>query len=177
MKIKKPGLRIVKTFIAVTLASLISHFRPGDGIPFYSAIAAIICLKSDVEGSRDIGKNRILGTILGGLCGLLYLLIVPRQIIPEYIELILTSFVSSLIIWVMAMAGKPKAISIMAVVFLSITLNHGSEANLPFLFAFNRTMDTMVGVMMAILVNGINFDFRKNFEKIWYNKTPWLVYY
>lgn len=165
MKFKRPGLRIIKTFIAVTLAMIISALRPGEGLPFYSAIAAIICLKSDVEGSRDIGINRILGTILGGLCGLVYLLIVPANYLPELLELTLISLISSLIIWVMAMAGKPKAISIMAIVFLSITINHGNEGNLPFLFALSRTFDTMVGVVMAIIVNWSDFEFRKNFKK------------
>lgn len=165
MKFKKPGLRIVKTFIAVTLAMLISSFRPGEGLPFYSAIAAIICLKSDVEGSREIGINRVIGTILGGLCGLLYLLIVPANYLPKEVELILISLLASIIIWVMAMAGKPKAISIMAIVFLSITINHGNEGNLPFLFAFNRTFDTMVGVISAIVVNWTDFEIRENYNK------------
>lgn len=165
MKFKKPGLRIIKTFIAVTFAMIISALRPGEGLPFYSAIAAIICLKSDVEVSRDIGINRILGTILGGLCGLLYLLIVPANYLPKILELILISLISSVIIWVMAMAGKPKAISIMAIVFLSITMNHGNEGNLPFLFAFNRTFDTMVGVIMAIVVNRFDFEFSDNYKK------------
>ncbi|WP_282929167.1 FUSC family protein [Anaerococcus sp. Marseille-Q7828] len=165
MKFKKPGLRIVKTFIAVTLAMLISSFRPGEGLPFYSAIAAIICLKSDVEGSREIGINRVIGTMLGGLCGLLYLLIVPANYLPRALELILISLLASIIIWVMAMAGKPKAISIMAIVFLSITINHGNEGNLPFLFAFNRTFDTMVGVIMAIVVNWSDFEIRENYNK------------
>lgn len=165
MKFKRPGLRIIKTFIAVTLAMIISTIRPGEGLPFYSAIAAIICLKSDVEGSRDIGLNRILGTILGGLCGLVYLLIVPANYLPELLELTLISLISSLIIWVMAMAGKPKAISIMAIVFLSITINHGNEGNLPFLFAFSRTFDTMVGVIMAIVVNRFDFEFSDNYKK------------
>ncbi|WP_044565169.1 FUSC family protein [Anaerococcus provencensis] len=165
MKFKKPGLRIVKTFIAVTLAMLISSFRPGEGLPFYSAIAAIICLKSDVEGSREIGINRVIGTMLGGLCGLLYLLIVPANYLPRAVELILISLLASIIIWVMAMAGKPKAISIMAIVFLSITINHGNEGNLPFLFAFNRTFDTMVGVIMAIVVNWSDFEIRENYNK------------
>lgn len=165
MKFKKPGLRIIKTFIAVTLAMVISSFRPGEGLPFYSAIAAIICLKSDVEGSRDIGINRVLGTMLGGLCGLLYLLIVPANYLPRLLELILISLISSIIIWIMAMAGKPKAISIMAIVFLSITINHGNEGNLPFLFAFNRTFDTMVGVIMAIVVNRFDFEFSDNYKK------------
>ena len=165
MKFKKPGLRIIKTFIAVSLAMLISSFRPGEGLPFYSAIAAIICLKSDVEGSREIGINRVIGTILGGLCGLIYLLIVPANYLPKEVELILISLLASIIIWVMAMAGKPKAISIMAIVFLSITINHGNEGNLPFLFAFNRTFDTMVGVIMAIVVNWSDFEIRENYNK------------
>lgn len=164
MKIKMPGLRIIKTFIAVTLAMIISHYRPGEGLPFYSSIAAIICLKSDVEGSRDIGKNRVIGTMLGGICGLIYLLIVPDNVLPSTLEFILISFLSSIIIWVMSMAGKPKAISIMAIVFLSITINHGKEAELPFLFAFNRTFDTMIGVVSAIIVNWSEFEFRKNYH-------------
>lgn len=164
MKFKKPGLRIVKTFIAVSLAMLISSFRPGEGLPFYSAIAAIICLKSDVEGSREIGINRIIGTMLGGLCGLIYLLIVPANYLPVPVELILISLLASIIIWVMAMAGKPKAISIMAIVFLSITINHGNEGNLLFLFAFNRTFDTMVGVISAIVVNWTDFEIRENYN-------------
>ena len=165
MKFKKPGLRIVKTFIAVSLAMVISSFRPGEGLPFYSAIAAIICLKSDVEGSREIGINRVIGTMLGGLCGLLYLLIVPANYLPVPVELILISLLASIIIWVMAMAGKPKAITIMAIVFLSITINHGNEGNLPFLFAFNRTFDTMVGVISAIVVNWTDFEIRENYNK------------
>lgn len=164
MKIKAPGLRIIKTFIAVTLAMLISAYRPGEGLPFYSAIAAIICLKSDVEGSREIGINRIIGTILGGLCGLIYLLLVPAYYLPQAVELVLISFLSSIIIWIMAMANKPKAISIMAIVFLSITINHGKEANLPFLFAFNRTFDTMIGVIFAIVVNWSDFAFREKYK-------------
>ena len=164
MKIKPPGLRIIKTFIAVTLAMVVSAHRPGEGLPFYSAIAAIICLKSDVEGSREIGKNRIIGTFLGGFCGLIYLLIIPLDTLPENIELILISFLTSIIIWVMSMLDKPKAISIMAIVFLSITINHGKEDVLPFLFAFNRTLDTMIGVIAAILVNWSEFEYRDRYH-------------
>lgn len=163
MKIKPPGLRIIKTFIAVTLAMVVSSHRPGEGLPFYSTIAAIICLKSDVEGSREIGKNRIIGTFLGGFCGLIYLLIIPPNTLPENIELILISFLTSIIIWVMSMLNKPKAISIMAIVFLSITINHGKEDVLPFLFAFNRTLDTMIGVISAIVINWSEFELRDKY--------------
>ena len=160
MKIKAPGLRIIKTFVAVCLAMIVSSYRPGSGLPFYSGIAAIICLKSDVEGSREIGINRIIGTFLGGFCGLLYLLIVPPNSLGKSTQIILISLIASAIIWIMAMANKPKAITIMAIVFLSITINHGDEEVLPFLFAFNRTLDTMIGVISAIIVNWSDFKFR-----------------
>lgn len=170
MKIKPPGLRIIKTFIAVTIAMIISAYRPGNGLPFYSAIAAIICLKSDVEGSREIGINRIIGTILGGFCGLIYLLIFPADYLPKFVELVLISFLASIIIWVMSMADKPKAISIMAIVFLSITMNHGKEDSLPFIFAFNRTLDTMIGVISAIVVNWTDFEMREKYNSSHKNK-------
>ena len=160
MKYKKPGLRIVKTWIAVTLSMMISYFRPGESLPFYSAIAAIICLKPNFEGTRDVGVNRIIGTMIGGLAGLLYLLIVPVDYLPMPIELLIIGVIDTLLIWMMAMADRPKAVSIMAIVFLSITINHGNEGNVPFTFAFNRTFDTMIGVITAIVVNWTHFEFK-----------------
>ena len=157
MKFKKPGLRIVKTFFAVSLACLISYLRAGESLPFYSAIAAIICLKEGVEETKQIGINRIFGTILGGICGLIYLLIIPKNALPYALELILISFLTAFNIWFMSMLNKPKAITIMAIVFLSITINHGKETTLPFIFAFGRMLDTMIGVIIAILINRLDF--------------------
>lgn len=156
MKFKKPGLRIIKTLIAVALSMLISYYRPGDGLPFSSAIAAIICLQPDPGETREIGKNRFCGTILGGICGLLYLLVVPSDFFPKPFDLLVMSLLVSIIIWIMSMLGKPKAIVITSIVFLSITVNQGNEVGLPYYFAFNTTFDTMVGVIVAILVNKPN---------------------
>lgn len=153
MKFKKPGLRIIKTLIAVALSMLISYFRPGEGLPFSSAIAAIICLQPDPEETLDIGRNRFYGTILGGICGLIYLIIVPADFFSKPVSLLVISVMVSVIIWIMAMMDKPKAIVITSIVFLSITVNQGNEAELPYYFAFNTTFDTMVGVVVAILIN------------------------
>ncbi|WP_267907454.1 aromatic acid exporter family protein [Anaerococcus obesiensis] len=79
MKLKKPGQRIFKTALAVFLSFTFSHFRSANALPFYSAIAAIICTKNDVNGSIDIGLNRILGTCIGGFVGFLYLLFVRKN--------------------------------------------------------------------------------------------------
>lgn len=166
MKFKKPGLRIIKTLIAVALSMLISYYRPGDGLPFSSAIAAIICLQPDPGETREIGKNRFYGTILGGICGLLYLLVVPSDFFPKPFDLLVMSLLVSIIIWIMSMLGKPKAIVITSIVFLSITVNQGKQGSLPYYYAFNTTFDTMVGVIMAILVNRPNFYHKENDNEI-----------
>ena len=83
MKLKKPGQRIFKTALAVFLSFTFSHFRSADALPFYSAIAAIICTKNDVNESIEIGLNRILGTFIGGFVGFLYLLFVKKNLTNE----------------------------------------------------------------------------------------------
>lgn len=160
MKLKLPGLRVIKTFLAVTMGMLISYYRPGEGLPFYAGIAAIISLQQDVENTRSIGYNRILGTILGGICGLLYLKFVPFEKLSKPLELVLIALFATIIIWLMANAGKTKALSIMAIVFLSICINHGSDV-LPYEFALNRTLDTLIGVLAAIVINWVDFEFRE----------------
>ena len=165
MKLKKPGLRIIKTLIALNLALLISYFRPGESLPLSSAIAAIICLQQDVQETKEIGINRALGTIIGGICGLLYLLVVPPHFFPKAIELSIICIITSIIIWIMSMADKPKAIVITAIVFLSITVNHVDSVNLPYSYAFNTTFDTMIGVLIAFLINRRDFKHEKIEEK------------
>ena len=63
------------------------------------------------------------------------------------------------------MADKPKAIVITAIVFLSITVNHVDSVNLPYSYAFNTTFDTMIGVLIAFLINRRDFKHEKIEEK------------
>ncbi len=59
-KLPPIGARIIKSAIAVALCVLIYFFRTllpiGNGIPFYSALAALWCLQSD-EGSKSSVSN------------------------------------------------------------------------------------------------------------------------
>lgn len=163
---KKPGLRIIKTGLAVMISMLISHLRPGDGLPFYSAIAAIICMQQNVDDSFSIGINRVIGTIFGGLMGLVYLVIVPEGSIPVFLDYFLIVLVATFIIWVMANVNRKSAVSIAAIVFLSITINHSRDpGGLPVPFAASRVMDTLIGVLSAIVVNYGHFELKKKFEK------------
>ena len=67
--IPKIGMRLIKTAIAVFLCFLVDFFRDG-GTPFYSAIAAILCMQPELGSSLKVGKERIIATIIGGIVGM-----------------------------------------------------------------------------------------------------------
>ncbi|MDY3006133.1 FUSC family protein [Anaerococcus sp. AGMB00486] len=161
MKLKRPGQRILKTSLAVFLSFVFSHFRSSYALPFYSAIAAIICTKSDFNDSIIVGVNRIFGTLIGGICGFLYLLFVKNRLNSELINYFFISIIIAFLIWFMSSINKPNAISIMAIVFCSISINHAGESFGAIEFALNRTLDTLVGVVIAIFINSIDFELRK----------------
>ena len=162
LKIKRPGLRIIKTVIAVFLSMLISELRPGQGLPINSSIAAIISMQTNLVDTKDIGINRVIGTILGGLIGLAYLILVPNFKKPYILDYLLMSLIVGLIIWIMAHLKRYNALTIMAIVFLSITLDHVNQTTkLPLTFAFNRTLDTLIGVVISIAINGIEINYRR----------------
>ncbi len=161
MKLKKPGQRIFKTALAVFLSFTFSHFRSADALPFYSAIAAIICTKNDVNESIEIGLNRILGTFIGGFVGFLYLLFVKKNLTNEIENYFLLSVIMAFLIWIVSSMEKPNAISIMCIVLASVSINHAGENFGAIDFAVNRVLDTLVGVVIAILVNSLDFEILK----------------
>lgn len=157
IKVKKPGLRIAKTTLAVFLSLAISSLRSDAAMPFYSAIAAIICTKPAITESVTMGKNRILGTLIGSLMGLIYLLITQNLILPKILNLLFLSLATGALIWIItAVADIPKSITMACVVFLSIAINHGATDEIALIFALNRTLDTLIGIIVAVVVNMID---------------------
>lgn len=161
MQISLPGPRIRKTGLAVLISMLLSYFRPGDGLAFYSDIAAIICMQQNVHQTYHKGLGRIIGTIFGGTMGLIYLLAFPPGSLPEIVRLVVSAILVSLIIWIMATVNKKDAVSIAGIVFLSVTINHAGDL-VPFDFALNRVIDTLIGVLVAFFVNYIDFKIRND---------------
>ena len=156
-KLPRPGLRILKSALAVFLCFLIDTLR-GDGVPFYSAIAAILCMQPDVRGGLRVGLNRVVGTLIGGLYGLaaLYLL---RTFLPEGTGLLQYEIISAALVPLMyltVLVKKTSATYITCVVFLSITVSHGLDL-VPYVFALNRILDTLIGIFISLFVNWIPF--------------------
>ncbi len=155
IKFKLPGLRILKTGLAIFLCFLIAYWRGREDTVFYSVIAAIICLRNDVTSSLKMGVDRMIGTIIGGLFGLCYIKIEILGQLPDnnvVLHYFLLSVCSMFLIWLAASLDSPGSAVITSIVFLSIVLNHGRDVS-PEIFAINRIIETFVGILTAIIVN------------------------
>lgn len=154
-----------KTFIAVWICLYINLLLWEDGIPFYSAIAAILCMQPDVPNSMKAAVNRTIGTFIGGLSGMA-VLVLERQILPadgRMLQYLLVSLCVIPLIYMTVLVKKPGASYITCVVFLSITISHTVDAS-PHLFAVNRILDTLLGVFVSLGVNLFHLPRRRNRE-------------
>ena len=155
----KVGLRIIKTSIAAFLCFALSYFRDIYN-PFYSVISAILCMQKDIKISKEVSINRMIGTIIGGIYGLLLLL--AFNYFPFEINKLMEYFISSLalipLIFITVKIKRPDSTELACVVFLSIVISYrGNTADTALLYAINRMIDTTIGIMVSLLVNWIPF--------------------
>ena len=152
-RLPPPGWHTVRISLAVfvTLAVL-SWFREYN--PFYAAIAAVICTKPDLMSSHRIGIQRIVGTVVGGAVGLgaMYLF---ESIGSAWEPYLLPLFVF-LIIYFCKIIGIEGSSTIGCVVLLSVVIMHKPEGMQAYHYVLNRLVETGVGVLAAILVNGVS---------------------
>lgn len=159
----KIGLRTWKTVIAVFICFMIGELRI-DGIPFYSAIAAILCIQKTTKDSFKEGKKREIATIIGASVGVIYLYI-ERLIPPIQFDFLRYSLLSLLLIPIIQLSRMIKqedGTFLMCVVFLSVTVNHNLDSS-PISFAIARIIDTSIGILIGILVNHLPFNTIKKY--------------
>lgn len=147
-----PGMRTIKTCLAVFICFMIDLIR-ADGVPFYSAIAAILCIKKDMHDSFKSGKDRFIATIIGCIAGALFLFI-EQELIPfddAWLRYLVLSLLLIPVIYFSVMIKQPNSTYLACVVFLSVTINHAQET--PLSFAIDRFIDTSIGIIVALFVN------------------------
>ncbi|ERI95663.1 hypothetical protein HMPREF1982_00137 [Clostridiales bacterium oral taxon 876 str. F0540] len=143
IRIKKIGMRNIKTAIAVVISVIISKLLKME-YPFYIAIASIISMQSSVEASFKAGRNRMLGTLIGAIVGFFLSSINPGNIILIGLGIIAVIYLCSIFNW-------EQSTSIACVVFCAIMMN--LKGSSPFLYSVNRLLDTFIGIIVAVGVN------------------------
>lgn len=145
-------MRVLKTVISVYLCFLIGIAR--DAVPFYSAIAAILCMQSDYKNSFKVGKSRIIGTLIGGIYGFLAILGFTYINIElfGYIHYLILSLFLIPIIYTNVFFKVPSSAYLSCVVFLIMTVSNVENIE-PLVFASNRIIDTLIGIIVSLIIN------------------------
>lgn len=136
-------MRTIKTALAVSICVLISSLF-NVTTAFYACIGAIISMESTVVYSYRAGVNRILGTVLGAFIGLIFSYIRPGDAILSGLGIVIVITLCNLFKW-------KKSIVIASTVFCIIMTN--LQGRNPLAYSVYRTLDTLLGIVIAVIVN------------------------
>lgn len=146
------GMRTIKTALAVMLCILLFHLTDR-GSPLIAALAAVFSLRQDLTTSISFGRSRVLGNSLGGLFAMIFYYVQSLFKNDFYVELFLLPFFVILVIvlsdGINNNSGIISAIATMLLIALSIPQGES------ILYALNRVLDTFIGTVIAISLNGV----------------------
>ena len=159
-RIVPPGQRIMRSIVAVWLCMLVYVIRGMNGEPFYSIIAALQCVQPYSSNMISEGRERIIGTLIGAFWGSVILfaelLPVGGSFRTTVIFYLLLGVFSGLVIYSTVLMGIPQYALFAAVVFLGIAMYHVEDVN-PYIHVYYRTIETIIGVGVAIAINSVHF--------------------
>ena len=159
------GMRTFKTAVVVFICLIVYYLA--DSANFLSrydalmaCIAGIICLQDSMEKTFQTGLNRIYGTSIGALMGMLFLYS-DRLSNNEILKIFIIAVGIVVLIILCNWLKISESIVIACVIFLVIVLEQTKE--LPYISSIRRLIDTIVGITIAVIVNNYirNPDKRK----------------
>lgn len=172
------GLRSIKTaiavFICLTTSLLLSlifgqTFAATWFSPFFAGIATAYSVQADHATSTLQARNRSIGSILGGLYGLLITWgfeSIPffQAMVPQLHQFLFYLTTAISILPLIALTVKLKQTSAAFVTILTyLSVAVSIRNNLPVVFfAFNRILSTVYGVLIALLINRIQLPHHQN---------------
>lgn len=145
LKLQKIGLRNIKTGISVCIC-LVLFYKD----PFFATIASVMCMQDTMEHSVKIGTTRVTGTLIGGTLGLIFLNL-TRYINAENFVPIITAIGVSSAIYLCNTINRPEACAMSSLVLIAIMIAPSTSS--AFGYAFKRTVETILGIIVALLVN------------------------
>lgn len=158
-KIPIPGQRIFRTVAAVWLCLLVYVLRGRQGEPLYAALAVLQCIQPYTQTMRSVARKRVIGTLIGAVWGLLLLLCeqgLARAGHEEpWLHFLLIGLFTGIVLYFTVLLKAQEAAYFSAVVLLVITIKHANDVS-PYVYAFNRTLDTVIGVAVAEIVNRLH---------------------
>ncbi len=164
-KIKLPGLRNIKTALAV-LTLFVLYQITGLGDASTAITASILCLQNSVSKTMSESKYRVISTIFGGIYGIVFVYLFLG--INIYIYYICLSLSIVAIIYICNLAKQYDVILNTLFVFIAVATVPQDEV-LPMAYALKRIFDTLVGILVTVFINRYFFPPRE--QRLNYKRT------
>ncbi|MGL5244327.1 MAG: FUSC family protein [Sarcina sp.] len=153
------GARNLKTALAAFICIIIFQVlnKPS---AFFACIAAMMCMQDTFENSIKMGKNRMIGTLIGGFIGLIITFLSIKLGSSELVYAILTALGTIASIYLCVLSKAKGAVNSACIVTFAILTNIKGVAS--YGYAINRIIDTFIGVIVGILVNRHIYPYSKD---------------
>ncbi|MCL1924454.1 MAG: aromatic acid exporter family protein [Defluviitaleaceae bacterium] len=157
--LKLPGYRNIKTSLGVFICVILYTLIGRENVIF-AVLSVIICMQDDTEKTWSEGMARLNGTIVGAIFGTIFVFLNFDNLffITEYIVMAIGLVI---FIHICTIFNLKKSIAIGAIVYLVIVLGANED---PIMYSLNRTIDTLVGIILAFLIN--KYTFAKKSKKL-----------
>lgn len=156
------GMRNVKTALAASICAV--AYLLFDRSPAFACIGAIFGMGSDMKDSQKNGGNRLFGTLIGGVLGMLlfrlYLFIRPEG--GYSLWLVPLTFVGTVLLILLCQMFWVGGVQPGGVVLCILLFNTPLDTYVS--YALNRILDTAVGVCVAW---AISYFFPRGWMPIW----------
>lgn len=142
IKVPIVGMRVLKTVLAVTIACLFEYYILKQN-PFFACIGAVVAMEKNIVLSLRAAVTRNVGTVLGGLIGIL-IGSFTKNIFIMALGLIPLISLSNLI-------HKQESIVPGAIVYFAVFFLNNMEDC--WRYGLMRILGTFIGTIIALLVN------------------------
>lgn len=148
-----PGMRVVKTALAIIICVLIENLR-GSSMPYHACIATIVCMQPTLKSTFRSAVDRTLGTIIAGVYAYLLAVLLIGNVGMQPASLqyyLLIGLLTFPLMWLMIAIKKPTSLAITAIVYLVIMLSVSQSD--PLTYTLGRVVANLIGIAVALFVN------------------------
>lgn len=137
------GMRSVKTGLAVVICLVLYSYIPLTE-PILAVLVAISSIQNNIDDSVTFSKNRLIGTFLGTVIGIIY-----NQIAGQSVIFIALGVIA--LITLLNKLKQSKSILIAMAVFVSIIT--GVVQGNPVVYGLSKFANTLLGITIGFLIN------------------------
>lgn len=136
------GMRTIKTAMAVVLSALVMKYIIKD-TPFFACIGAAVAMEKTIKRSFNAVFIRNLGTLIGGVVGILFSLITQNVVILGLGVIV--------VIYLINLCKKHESIIPGCIVFFAVVYLNTPDTS--WYYSLRRIVETFIGSGIGIAVN------------------------